>query len=57
MKKYLIINTGSTSKKYAFYNGENKVYNAHFELEKDNITLSESIGERSEKKTFKKNDY
>jgi len=31
-KKYLIINTGSTSKKYSFYEGDEKIYTAHFEM-------------------------
>jgi len=56
-KKYLIINTGSTSKKYAFYNDREKIYNAHFETEKDKITLSETIGKNCNKKTFKKSEY
>lgn len=33
MSKILIINTGSASKKYSIYEGEKKIYNAHFEME------------------------
>ena len=35
--KILIINTGSASKKYSIYEGEKKIYNAHFEMEPSNI--------------------
>jgi len=31
MKKYLIINTGSASKKYALYEGEKRIFFSHFE--------------------------
>lgn len=36
--KILIINTGSASKKYAIYEGDKKIYNAHFEMEPASLT-------------------
>lgn len=36
--KILIINTGSASKKYSIYEGEKKIYNAHFEMEPSDET-------------------
>lgn len=56
-KKYLIINTGSTSKKYSFYIGEKKVYNAHFEMEGDSLIVTEIVNEVSEKKVIDKSNY
>ncbi len=56
-KKYLIINTGSTSKKYSFYIDEKKVYTAHFEMEGDSLIVTETIDTISEKKTIEKDNY
>lgn len=56
-KKYLIINTGSASKKYAFYIGEKKVYTAHFEMEGDSLIVTETIDSGSEKKVIEKDHY
>ena len=39
--KYLIINTGSASKKYSLYEGSDKIYNAHFEMEEGGHVLTE----------------
>lgn len=41
--KYLIINTGSASKKYAFYVDQQKVYTAHFEHEDENFVVTEKF--------------
>jgi len=57
-KKLLIINVGSSSQKYAFYEGEKHRLFAHFEMVGDGFMLQvEREGER--KKSFKisKNDF
>lgn len=56
-KKYLIINTGSASKKYSFYVGSNKIYNAHFEMEDGVFIVSESGNFETEKTVITKDDY
>jgi acetate kinase len=56
-KKYLIINTGSASKKYSFYIGEKKVYTAHFEMEGDSLIVTEIVEAVSEKKVIDKSNY
>ena len=56
-KKYLIINTGSTSKKYSFYDGDKKVYTAHFEMEDSSLIVTETIDGVSEKKSIEKENY
>lgn len=56
-KKYLIVNTGSASKKYAFYQGDNKIYTAHFEMEDNNFVVTEIINGAKRKKTILKKEY
>ena len=56
-KKYLIINTGSASKKYSFYIGEKKVYTAHFEMEGESLVVTEIVNDVSEKKVIDKSNY
>lgn len=56
-KKYLIVNTGSASKKYAFYEGDKKVYTAHFEMEGDSYVVNETTDKGSEKKVIDKENY
>jgi acetate kinase len=56
-KKYLIVNTGSASKKYAFYKGEEKVYSAHFEMEGADLVVSENFGADNLKTILNTNDY
>lgn len=56
-KKYLIINTGSASKKYSFYVGNNKVYTAHFEMENDSFIVNEMTDQGSEKRIIAKENY
>lgn len=56
-KKYLIINTGSASKKYSFYRGDKKIYNAHFEMENNNFIVSESGDFESEKTIISQENY
>ncbi len=47
--KYLIINPGSESKKYAVYEGEKKVYHAHFEREDGGYIVTEVLSGQKEK--------
>lgn len=47
--KYLIINTGSASKKYALYEDDNKIYYAHFEIEDGNYVVTESFADEENK--------
>jgi len=56
-KKYLIINTGSTSKKYSFYEGDEKIYTAHFEMEGDSLIVNETTNNGSQKKSIDKDTY
>lgn len=56
-KKYLIVNTGSASRKYAFYKDEKNVYTAHFEMEDGNPIVTENIEGKSFKKSITKADY
>jgi len=51
-KKYLIVNTGSASKKYSFYSGSEKIYSAHFEMEGNDFIVIET-GKNIEKKKTK----
>lgn len=57
IKKYLIVNTGSTSKKYSFYEDEKKVYSAHFEMEGSSLIVTETTETGSEKKTTDQDNY
>jgi acetate kinase len=56
-KKYLIINTGSASKKYSFYEGQVKLYSAHFEREDQDFVVTEKTGDDSEKTVILETDY
>lgn len=56
-KKYLLVNTGSASKKYAFYEGEEKVYTAHFEMEKGELIVTENFNNDKKKRTINKKEY
>jgi len=56
-KKYLIVNTGSASKKYSFYQGDKKIYNAHFEMEDGLPVVTETIDGKKVKKSITKKDY
>lgn len=51
-KKYLIVNTGSASKKYSFYFDEEKVYSAHFEMEDGNFIVTETAEKIGKRKTI-----
>ena len=56
-KNYLIVNTGSASKKYAFYSNQDKILNAHFEMEGDELIVSETYKGNTSKKTIDKDRY
>lgn len=56
-KKYLVINTGSASKKYAIFEGNKKIYNAHFEVEDGVYIVTETFGEQSIKTSITEKIY
>lgn len=56
-KKYLIINTGSASKKYSFYHGEEKIYTAHFEKEDSAFIVTEKFASDSVKSVIDEKIY
>ena len=56
-KNCLIVNTGSASKKYSFYQGDDKEYSAHFEKEGDVIVVREKTGDQEEKKEVLESEY
>ncbi len=56
-KNCLIVNTGSASKKYSFYEGEEKKYMAHFEKEGSSLIVTEFFSEKKEKRSVNKEDY
>ena len=60
--KILIINTGSASKKYAIYDGREKIYNGHFEIEEGGYVVtetfkSENFGEEKTKNPVTDKEY
>lgn len=57
MKKYLIINLGSASKKYSLYEDEREVFRAHFEMENSDFVVTESVGEAHEKTKISQEEY
>ncbi len=56
-KKYLIVNTGSASKKYAFYVGDKEQAFFHFEKEGDGFIVTFKQDTGSEKSQITKNDF
>lgn len=56
-KKYLIVNSGSTSKKYAFYLGKSEVVNIHLETEGAGILSTVKINSRERKEKLSKENY
>lgn len=57
MKKYLIINLGSASKKYSLYEDEREVFRAHFERENGDFVVTESVGEARDKNKISQEEY
>jgi acetate kinase len=56
-KKYLIINTGSASKKYSFYCGSEKLYSAHFETEEGTYIVTENFKGEKTKTVLSADEY
>ena len=56
-KKYLVVNTGSASKKYALYSGEVELFKVHFEREGGGFVATLKIGVAEEKMTVSPADY
>lgn len=56
-RKYLIVNTGSASKKYAFYNETERVYTAHFEFENGKPIVTEFFKDEKRKKSITKTQF
>ena len=56
-KNCLIVNTGSASKKYSFYIGNEKKYTAHFEKEGSALIVTETISGKKLKKELNNDDY
>ncbi len=55
--KYLIINTGSASRKYALYEDGRKIYFAHFEMEDNNNIVTENFNSQSIKKVISVKEF
>lgn len=56
-KNYLIVNTGSASKKYAFYKDQTKIFSAHFEMEDEEPIVNLCYQGETTKKSLDKNGY
>src|SRR3989344_2995183 len=56
-KKYLIINPGSASRKYALYQGEFELIRAHMEREDDHLIVTTKIGDNEEKVVISAEQY
>ena len=54
---YFIINSGSTSKKYALYAGELEIFYAHFEEDGDGHVVSFRVGEKEKDIKIDKSDF
>lgn len=57
MSVSFIVNTGSTSKKYALYSANKEVFNAHFEYSDDGIIVTYHYGEHREELSLPASDY
>ncbi len=56
-KKYLIVNTGSASKKYALYEGDVEVFKAHFEKENADFVVTVKVADKEEKAKVSEAEY
>ncbi len=56
-KKYLVVNAGSASKKYALYEQESELFRAHFEMEGGHFIISFGAGNKMEKADLASDDY
>lgn len=57
MKKYLIVNLGSASKKYSLYEDEREVFRAHIEKEDSDFVVTESVGDVRDKSKISQEEY
>lgn len=57
MKKILIVNAGSASKKYAVYDGETELFRAHFERGKNGFVVTEYVSGAHETRTITGDEY
>jgi len=57
MINYLIVNTGSSSKKYALYTEGKELFKLHFEHENGDIAATTKIGEKSHKTVVSQAQY
>ena len=56
-KKYLIVNTGSASKKYALYEGAKQLVFIHLEGEDGGYVVTKYVDDKIEKKTLTKDQF
>src|SRR3972149_9234966 len=57
MSNYLIVNTGSSSKKYALYTEGRELFKIYFEHENGDIAATTQIGEESHKTVVSQAQY
>lgn len=57
MVQYLIINTGSASKKYALYSENQEIFKAHLETEDGSLVSTIKIGAEEKKETITQESY
>lgn len=57
MKKLLIVNAGSASKKYAIYEGETELFRAHFERGENGFIVTEYAGRAHDTRTITDKEY
>jgi acetate kinase len=57
MSKYLIVNTGSASKKYALYEGDRQLIFIHLEGEDGGFVVTKYVDKNVEKKTLTKDQF
>lgn len=57
MKKYLVVNLGSASKKYSFYDGDKELFFAHYEKEDGNFVVTKGKSGERIKSVITKEDY
>ncbi len=56
-KNYLIINTGSASKKYALYRGGERIFFAHFETEDKKFVATFELSGKTDKRTVSGKEF
>ena len=57
MPKYLIVNTGSASKKYALYSENQEIFKAHLETEDGGLVSTIKLGTTEKKETITQENY